>query len=506
MDDLLTTTTILEWTVIKMLLRLSLRRFSAKIFQSPHEAVKDIPSNCTLAVGGFGNSGVPENLIEQVSKLPIKGLKVVSNNCAVNGYGLDLLLQNRQIKRVVASYVGENELFEKQYLTGELELEITPQGTLAEKMRAGGAGIPAFFTATGYGTVISEGDFPIKYRDGGKAVDIYSEKKETREIDGRHYVLEKSIVADYAIVKAWKGDKLGNLVYRGSAMNFNPPAAMCGKVTIAEVEELVEPGELNPSEIHTPAAYVQRIYKAEKSAKPIEKLTLNTGEGITIPGKGETKQLRERIIRRAACELQNGMFVNLGIGIPTLVPSFLPQGTEVYLQSENGILGMGPYPKPGEEDPDLINAGKETVTLIKGASLFDSSASFGMIRGGHIAISILGGLQVSKKGDLANWIIPGKMVKGMGGAMDLVASPSRCVVTMEHTAKGAHKLLEECNLPLTGKGVVDLLITELGVFDFHREGGITLTEIAEGVDLDHIKNSTGCDFQVASDLTKMKQI
>jgi 3-oxoacid CoA-transferase B subunit len=198
------------------------------------------------------------------------------------------------------------------------------------------------------------------------------------------------------------------------------------------------------------------------------------------------------------------MYVNLGIGMPTLVPNFLPSDMVIYLQSENGIMGMGPYPKPGQEDADLINAGKETVTMIKGAALFNSSDSFAMIRGGNLQLSILGGLQVSKNGDLANWIIPGKMVKGMGGAMDLVSSPTRCVVTMEHTAKNTPKILNECNLPLTGKGVVSMLITELGVFDFTREGGITLVEIAKTTNLQHVQSVTECKFNVASDLKTMQ--
>ncbi|CAG9322265.1 unnamed protein product [Blepharisma stoltei] len=487
-----------------MLARFARRNFAAKICSSVSEAVEGIQSGASLAVGGFGNSGVPENLIKALADLNLNNLTLVSNNCAVDGYGLAQLLEKKQVRRVVASYVGENAFFEKEYISGQLELEITPQGTLAEKLRAGGAGIPAFYTPAGYGTVIGNGGFPIKYKPGGSGVEVASEPRETREFNGKNYILEKSITTDYALVKAWKGDKLGNLVYRGSAMNFNPLCAMAGKLTIAEVEELVEPGEIAPSEIHTPAVYVHRIIKGPTYLKPIERRTLNTGAEIQVPGKGEAKVLRERIIRRAAQELKNGMFVNLGIGMPTLVPNFLPQGIKIYLQSENGILGMGPYPRPGEEDADFINAGKETVTLIKGASLFHSSDSFAMIRGGHIHLSILGALQVSKDGDLANWIVPGKMVKGMGGAMDLVSSPTRCIVTMEHKTKEGPKLLNKCTLPLTGKQVVSMLITELGVFDFKREGGITLVEVANGVTVDHIKANTECSFIVASDLKEMK--
>lgn len=477
--------------------------FSSKVFKTAKEAVADIPSGASIAVGGFGNCGVPQALINATSDLGIKNLSLVTNNCGVEGFGLHIMLLRKQVKRVTASYVGENYIFEKDYIDGELELDITPQGNLAERMRAGGAGIPAFFTATGYGTVVSEGGFEIKYIPGTTKPEILSKAKETRTIDGRNYVLETAIKTDYALVKAWKGDKLGNLVYRYAAQNFNPLVAMAGKITIAEVEHLVEPGEIDPATIHTPGVYVQRIFKAEPYPKPIERLTLSTGAAIQVPGKGESKLMRERIVKRASKELKSGMYVNLGIGMPTLIPNFLPKDMELFLQSENGILGMGPYPKPGAEDPDLINAGKETVTMIKGAALFNSAESFAMIRGGNLQLSILGGLQVSKDGDLANWIIPGKMVKGMGGAMDLVSSPSKCVVIMEHTAKGDKRLLNSCTLPLTGKKVTSLLITELGVFDFKREGGITLIEIADGVDLETIISQTECKFLVASDLKRM---
>ena len=229
-----------------------------KVVKDADAAVHDIPDNATLMLGGFGLTGIPENCISALLRTGVRGLTCISNNAGVDGFGIGLMLETRQVKKMISSYVGENKLFEEQLLSGQLEVDLLPQGTLAERIRAGGAGIPAFFTPAGVGTEVAEG-------------------KETREFDGKVYLMEEWLRADFSIVKAWKGDTAGNLIFKGTSRNFNPMMAAAGKITIAEVEELVPAGELDPNQIHTPGIYVQRIFEGKGYEKRIEQRTVRQG-------------------------------------------------------------------------------------------------------------------------------------------------------------------------------------------------------------------------------------
>lgn len=491
-------------------------RGDSKLFENADVAVADLKSGSTILSAGFGLAGTAETIIAAIKKRgfdSVNDLTVVSNNGGTaSGGGLSPLVESGQINRLIMSFLGNNKVLEKKYLGGEVAIELCPQGTIAERIRAAGAGIPAFFTPTGVNTLLQSGDIPVRLGpvdEATKKATILEAGKprETRVFDGKIYGMETALPGDVAILRAWKVDEAGNCQFRFTTKAFGQIMAKAAKVTIVEAENIVPIGDIAPDDVHLPGIYIDRIVPAT-AEKKIEIRKLSEDEGDIVEEKSGGAVRRERIARRTAKELKHGYYVNLGVGIPTLAPSYLSPETQVWIQSENGLLGMGPYPTEETIDADIINAGKETVTINPGGSTFDSAESFAMIRGGHIDVSVLGALQVGANGDLANFMIPGKVFRGMGGAMDLVGNPdqTKIVVATEHVDKnGSPKVVEQCTMPLTGARVVSTIITDLCVFEVDRiKGGLTLVELAPGVVVEEVKSKTDAKFAVASDLKSME--
>jgi 3-oxoacid CoA-transferase len=433
------------------------------------EAAALVKDGDTLLGGGFGMTGNPVHLLHALALTSTKNLTFIGNNVGEPGLGGGRLLRNGQISKMIGSFFTSNPDAVKAAQSGKVEYELLPQGTLAEAIRAGGAGIGGFYTPTSAGTLLAQ-------------------DRETKLIDGVEQVFIKGIRANVAFIRAWKADTAGNLTYRMTEQNFNKAMATAADLVIAEVEEIVPVGAIDPNFVHTPGCFVDYLVQAS-----IKLEDLGTSASLNTARKSD--EVRNNMAKRAFQELKKGDMVNLGIGIPTLVADFIKPEDGIILHTENGMLGVGPSPADGGGALDYpVNAGKIPVTALPGSSYFDSSDSFAMIRGKHVDVAVMGGLQVDEEANLANWAVPGKPLLGVGGAMDLAAGARKLIIVMNHTdSDGSSKIVPQCTLPLTAKKAVDLVITELAVFSFDQ-GKLTLIELMPSAKLEEVRSKTKARF------------
>jgi len=436
---------------------------------SAEQAALLIKDGDHLMVGGFGMTGTPVHLLHALAQTQARNLVYIANNIGEPGLGGGRLLRNGQIKKAIGSFFTSNPEAVQAAQSGAIDFELMPQGSLAEAIRAGGAGIGGFYTPAGAGTVIAA-------------------NHETKLIDGRLHVFVPGLRADVALIRAWVADMAGNLTYRMTEQNFNKAMATAADLVIVEAEQIVPVGELDPKQIHTPGSYVDYLVQAHTTLEDL-------GSSARIESSHKKlDETRARIARRALAELKRGDVVNLGVGIPTLIADLITIEHGIILHTENGMLGVGPAPASGGALDYPVNAGKVPVTALPGSSYFDSADSFAMIRGGHIDVAIMGGLQVDENANLANWAVPGKPLLGVGGAMDLASGAKRLIITMTHTNHdGSPKIVPACDLPLTATHVVDTIITELALFRF-VDGALTLTEVMPGATLDQVRATTSAAF------------
>jgi 3-oxoacid CoA-transferase len=437
---------------------------------TPAQAAAMVKNGDTLIAGGFGMTGTPVHLLHALAETDTRDLTYIGNNVGEPGLGGGRMLRNGQIRKAVGSFFTSNPEAVQAAQSGAIAFQLMPQGSLAEAIRAGGAGLGGFYTPTGAGTVIAEG-------------------QETREINGKMYVFVPVLRGNVAFIRAWIGDTAGNLVYRMTEQNFNRAMATAADLVIAEVEHIVPVGQLDPNQIHTPGLYVDYLVQAH--------ITLDDlGSSASVDSSSKkVDDTRMNIARRALAELKRGDIVNLGVGIPTLIADLITPEDGIILHTENGMLGVGPSPEEGGALEYPVNAGKTPVTALPGSSYFDSADSFAMIRGGHVDVAIMGGLQVDERANLANWAVPGRPLLGVGGAMDLASGAKRLIITMTHTDhRGRAKIVPKCTLPLTAIGAVGLVITDLAVFEF-RGGKLTLVELMEGASLEEVRAKTEARFE-----------
>jgi 3-oxoacid CoA-transferase len=458
------------------------------------EAVADIPSGASIALAGFGVSHrYPSTLITALRDAGPTGLTVYCNGLGQPGFPTGTLLaDNHQISRLVTCFSARPGFVseaEKQIAAGEMELEMVPQGTLVERMRAGGAGIPAFFTPTGYGSAVAEG-------------------KDIRYFDGRPYVLEHAITTDYALLRAQRCDHMGNAVFRGGSANFNVSFAKAARVAIVEAEEIVDTGQIAPQDVDLPGVFVSRVVPITVRMD-IKNLPMRANRPATSSREyaGKSALTREQIGRRVAALLPDGAIVNLGAGLPTQVANFV-SARPVILHSENGMLNYGAFAQGDAFDPDYHDAGGFFVTLRDGASFFDSVTSFEIARGGRLYAVVLGTYQVGGNGDLANWSAPGQIGGGIGGAMDLAAGAQRVIAMCEHTdSRGNPKLLDRVTFPVTTPGCVDFIVTDLALLrrpSRAADARFVLEEVAAGFTVEEVLAVTGMTVDVAAEVGVMQ--
>ena len=459
-----------------------------KVFTSPEQAIADIPDGATIAIAGFSvGHRFASSLILALRDHGSKELCIVSNSLGDAGATRgQILAENRQVKKIIAAFSSRPGLptaSEDQIVSGEMAVELVPQGILVERCRAAGAGIPAFYSPTSVGTAIAEG-------------------KEIREFNGRPHVLEYAIHLDYALLRGYRADRLGNVQFRGGSQNFNPSFAKAARVAIVEVDEIVEPGGIPPELVDLPGIFVTRVVKTNHDIDPRAwgGLGRRSGDKPRLYN-GKPALTRAEIAKRAAALVREGTYVNLGVGIPTMVSNYL-HGRDVILHAENGILGYGELvPEDGEIDPDVYNAAGQFVSLKPGASFFDSVTSFEMVRGGRIDTVILGAYEVDQHASVANWSVADAKRGGIGGAMDLLSGGAELIIVMEHTdSKGRPKLRRECTYPLTGKACVSYVVTDLALLHW-QDGRFVLKEVAPGftprevMDLAEMEIVAGPDIQ-----------
>jgi 3-oxoacid CoA-transferase len=464
-----------------------------KIVSDATTAVADIPDGASILVGGFGVlQAWPTTLIDALQARGTRDLTLICNIGGVGPTAPQILAEKGQIRKIIATYGAvpkRDTALDNAIRAGEVELELVPQGTLIERVRAGGSGLAAFYTPTGVGTDLARG-------------------KEEREFGGRRFLLETALRADFAFIRAARGDSYGNLVYRGGSRNFNPMFATAARVTIAEVDEVVAAGELDPEAVVTPGINVDRVIHCERQLEPEVLRAIAAALGRPMDLEVREREFGPRGIPpdmmalRAARLLRRGEYVNLGLGLPALVSNYIGPDDEITLHSENGVLGYGPLVPEGEEDPHHYNASGHFVSLLPGASFFETSQAFAMARSGRVTSVVLGGLQLSARGDLANWSVsPG--VGGVGGAMDLAAGGARVLVLMFHlTRDGTSKLVEDCTYPLTALGCVSTVVTDLAVIDIDSEGFL-LREVAPGVSVEEVRQVTAAPLRVVDEVREM---